>query len=432
MSHEGLMTAAGEMTPVGLMSHKVHRRRTMAIIKLFSGSHCLQNEVVRNIIETTGIQKITDQEVVQASAKFSNMSETKLFRAFSARASVFNKFTREKETAVAHLKLALSRLLDKSEFIVSGYSALLLPRKISHALGVCLIADLKSRISNAVERESLSRKEAQKSIGRSDGDCAAWTTLLFDIDDPWNPSLHDMVIPMGKKKPEEAANTIIQNAAKDIIRATSDSNQAVIDFRLAADVDVALARNGHHCGVDANAGEITLTINRPVLVLNRLQEELKNIVEKVPGVSAVNTVVGKSFHQSSIYRKHDFKLPSKVLLVDDEREFIETLSERLQIRDVGAAVAFDAESAMDVVAQDEPDVMIIDLKMPGINGMDMLKRIKQTRPNIEVIVLTGHGSRDDQEQCMAMGAFAYLQKPVDIDELGDILKKAHAKINSRQ
>ena len=236
----------------------------------------------------------------------------------------------------------------------------------------------------------------------------------------------------GQKKPEEAANTIIQNAAKDIIRATSDSNQAVIDFRLAADVDVALARNGHHCGVDANAGEITLTINRPVLVLNRLQEELKNIVEKVPGVSAVNTVVGKSFHQSSIYRKHDFKLPSKVLLVDDEREFIETLSERLQIRDVGAAVAFDAESAMDVVAQDEPDVMIIDLKMPGINGMDMLQRIKQTRPKIEVIVLTGHGSRDDQEQCMAMGAFAYLQKPVDIDELGDILKKAHAKINSRQ
>ena len=404
----------------------------MAIIKLFSGSHCLKDEVVRNIIETTGYQEITDQDVVQASAKYSDMSETKLFRAFSARTSVFNKFTREKETAVAHLKLALSSLLDKSEFIISGYSGLLLPRKISHAIGVCLIADLKSRISNAVARESLSKKEAQKSIRHSDRDCAGWAALLFDIYDPWNPSLYDMVIPMDKKKPEETANKIIQNAAKDVVRATSDSNQAVMDFRLAAEVEVALSRNGHHCGVNADAGEIMLTINRPVLVLNRLQEELKSIVEKVPGVSAVNTVVGKSFHQSSIYRKHDFKLPSKVLLVDDEREFIETLSERLQIRDMGAAVAFDAKSAMDVVAQDEPDVMIIDLKMPGINGMEMLKRIKQTRPNIEVIVLTGHGSRDDQEQCMAMGAFAYLQKPVDIDELGDILNKAHARINSGQ
>jgi two-component system, OmpR family, response regulator CpxR len=400
----------------------------MAIIKLFSGSHCLKKEVVRNIIETTGYQELTDRDVVQASARLTHMSETKLFRAFSSRTSVFNKFTQEKETAVAHLKLALSNLLDKSEFIVSGYSGLLLPRKISHAIGVCLIADLKSRISNAVELESLSEKEAQKQIRRSDGDCAAWTTLLFDIDDPWNPSLYDMVIPMDKKTPEEAANRIIQNAAQDVVRMTSASNQAVIDFRLAAEVEVALSREGHHCGVEADNGDITLTINRPVLVLNRLQEELKSIVEKVPGVSAVNTVVGKSFHQSSIYRKHDFKLPSKVLLVDDEREFIETLSERLQIREMGAAVAFDATSAMKVVAQDEPDVMIIDLKMPGIDGMEMLQRIKQTRPNIEVIVLTGHGSRDDQEQCMAMGAFAYLQKPVDIDELGDILKKAHANV----
>ena len=202
ISRAALMTPAGQMTAEGLMSHEVHRREKMAIIKLFSGSHCLKKEVAQNIIETTGYQKITDQNVVQASAKLSNMSETKLLRAFSARASVFNKFTREKETAVAYLKLALSGILDKSEFIISGYSGLLLPRKINHAIGICLIADLKSRISNAVGQESLSKREAHKLIRRSDGDCAAWTTLLFDVDDPWDPSLYDMVIPMDKKKPE--------------------------------------------------------------------------------------------------------------------------------------------------------------------------------------------------------------------------------------
>ena len=426
------MSSEGQMTPERQITHEVQGREKMAIIKLFSGSYCLKKEVAQYIIETTGYQRITDKNVVQAAAKLSTMSETKLLRSFSARTSVFNKFTREKEMAVSYLKLALSSLLDKSEFIISGYSGLLLPIKISHAIGICLIADLKTRMSNAVEQESLSKREAHKLIRRSDGDCAAWTTLLFDVDDPWDPSLYDMVIPMDKKKPEEAANTIIQNAAKDVVRVTPESNQAVVDFRLATEVEVALVRNGHHCGVDASSGEVTLTINRPVLVLNRLQEELKSIAEKVTGVSAVNTIVGKSFHQSNIYRKHDFKLPSKVLLVDDEREFVETLSERLQIRDMGAAVAFDAKSAMDVVAQDEPDVMIVDLKMPGVNGMEMLRTIKKTRPNIEVIVLTGHGSRDDQEQCMAMGAFAYLQKPVDIDELGDILKKAHTKINRDQ
>jgi two-component system response regulator CpxR len=116
-----------------------------------------------------------------------------------------------------------------------------------------------------------------------------------------------------------------------------------------------------------------------------------------------------------------------VLLVDDEREFVQTLSERLQLRDMGSAVAYDGESALALVAEDEPEVMIIDLKMPGIDGMEILKQVKATRPEIEVIVLTGHGSEADRKQCMQLGAFAYMQKPVDIDELSDTLKKAHEK-----
>ena len=72
--------------------------------------------------------------------------------------------------------------------------------------------------------------------------------------------------------------------------------------------------------------------------------------------------------------------------------------------------------------------MIIDLKMPGIDGMEILKQVKTTRPEIEVIVLTGHGSEADRKRCMQLGAFAYMQKPVDIDELSETLKKAHEKI----
>jgi YesN/AraC family two-component response regulator len=81
-----------------------------------------------------------------------------------------------------------------------------------------------------------------------------------------------------------------------------------------------------------------------------------------------------------------------------------------------------------LVREDEPEVMIIDLKMPGIDGMDILRQVKATRPEIEVIVLTGHGSEDDRKRCMQLGAFAYMQKPVDIDELSATLKKAHEKI----
>ncbi len=130
-------------------------------------------------------------------------------------------------------------------------------------------------------------------------------------------------------------------------------------------------------------------------------------------------------------KKTSIELPSKILLVDDEKEFVLTLSERLQIRDMGTAVVFDGKSALDLVHTDAPEVMIIDLKMPVIDGIDVLKQVKQTKPEIEVIVLTGHGSEQDKKKCMDLGAFAYMQKPVDINLLSQSLKKAIKKINER-
>jgi len=125
-------------------------------------------------------------------------------------------------------------------------------------------------------------------------------------------------------------------------------------------------------------------------------------------------------------------LPSKVLLVDDEREFVQTLSERLHLRDMGSAVAYDGESALELVKEDAPEVMIIDLKMPGINGLEVLKQVKASRPEIEVIMLTGHGADADKNRCMELGAFGYLQKPVDIEDLSEMLKKAHEKIRAEK
>jgi two-component system response regulator CpxR len=98
------------------------------------------------------------------------------------------------------------------------------------------------------------------------------------------------------------------------------------------------------------------------------------------------------------------------------------------MRDMGSAVAYDGESALSMIHEDEPEVMILDLKMPGIDGIEVLRRVKQTRPEIEVIILTGHGSQADRKTCMDLGAFAYLHKPVDIDLLTDTLKKAKEKM----
>ena len=121
-----------------------------------------------------------------------------------------------------------------------------------------------------------------------------------------------------------------------------------------------------------------------------------------------------------------------ILLVDDEREFVQTLSERLSMREVGSHAVFDGESALEMMSEDEPEVMVLDLKMPGIDGLEVLKRTKTDRPDVEVIILTGHGSEADKEECMKLGAFAYLQKPVDIELLSDTLKRANEKVRARK
>ncbi|GFM32635.1 response regulator [Desulfovibrio subterraneus] len=107
----------------------------------------------------------------------------------------------------------------------------------------------------------------------------------------------------------------------------------------------------------------------------------------------------------------------KLLLVDDEQEFVETLAERLRLRDLGPDVALNGEAALTIVHDSVPDVMLLDLMMPGIDGWEVLERVKGQYPDVQVIVVTGHGSDADRDRAIARGAFAYMRKPVDFDQL---------------
>ena len=400
----------------------------MPAATLFSGAFCNEEAVVKQLQGDTGFKLITDPDVIARASRTSHMPESKIARAFSAKTSVFNKFTHEKQLSIAHIKLAVAEMLVEDQQLISGFAGQLIPEDVSHVLRVCLIAEMKSRIQLAVRHHGVSEKEAVRLIHKHDEDCAVWVNLLFDKSDPWDPTLYDMLIPTDKEGVEQAAALIRRNLLTDVVKVTDASKQAVDDFRLAAQVEVALAREGHNVRVSAKSGTVAITITKHVLMLGRLEEELKSIGGRVPGVKQIETQVGKGFHQTDIYRKYDFNAPSKVLLVDDEREFVQTLSERLLMRDVGSAVAYDGESALEMVQHDEPEVMILDLKMPGIDGIEVLKRVKQTQPDIEVIILTGHGTEADREVCMKLGAFAYLQKPVDIDVLSETLRKANEKV----
>ena len=106
-----------------------------------------------------------------------------------------------------------------------------------------------------------------------------------------------------------------------------------------------------------------------------------------------------------------------VLFVDDEVEYIETLMKRMEKRGVAVSMAASGEEALEWLGLHAVDVIVLDVKMPGMDGIQTLREIKKFKPQVEVIMLTGHANLESASQGMALGAFDYLMKPFNIDEL---------------
>ncbi|EKD39855.1 MAG: Ntr family protein two-component system response regulator [uncultured bacterium] len=121
------------------------------------------------------------------------------------------------------------------------------------------------------------------------------------------------------------------------------------------------------------------------------------------------------------------ELKAKVLLVDDEADFLATLAERLETRGLKVDTATSGEDAVAKAEGEGFDLIILDLSMPGIDGLETLKRIKAKQPDVEIIMLTGQGSIRTSIEAMKLGAEDFLQKPVDISELMDKISEAKDK-----
>ncbi len=115
----------------------------------------------------------------------------------------------------------------------------------------------------------------------------------------------------------------------------------------------------------------------------------------------------------------------KILLVDDEDDFVKSLSERMQMRDLDTDVALNGEQALEILDEDVPDVMVLDFKMPGIDGIEVLKRVRKSYPDVQVIMLTAHGSEKNEQEARRLGVFEYLHKPTGINKLVETIKKAY-------
>ena len=117
----------------------------------------------------------------------------------------------------------------------------------------------------------------------------------------------------------------------------------------------------------------------------------------------------------------------RVLLVDDEEEFVQTLSERLALRDYDITTSLSGDDALEKVKHYNYDVVILDVAMPGVDGIDALREIKKMKPLTEVIMLTGHGTVETAIEGMKLGAFDFLMKPCNTEDLDTKIKKAQVR-----
>jgi len=115
----------------------------------------------------------------------------------------------------------------------------------------------------------------------------------------------------------------------------------------------------------------------------------------------------------------------KVLIADDEVEFASTLVTRLQLRNFDTSMVTTGEEALKAVAKQQPDILLLDLKMPDLDGFEVLARLENNYPEMKVIILTGHGSFDVGHEGMKLGAYDYLMKPIDLKLLTQKIEEAY-------
>jgi len=120
-------------------------------------------------------------------------------------------------------------------------------------------------------------------------------------------------------------------------------------------------------------------------------------------------------------------MPEKVLLVDDEQDFLDSLAERMRARGMDVSTTTSAEEAIKKASTESYDAVVLDLMMPEMDGIEVLQAIKEKRPDVGVILLTGYATLDKGIEAMKLGAMDFVEKPADLKVLSEKIKEAHAQ-----
>jgi two-component system, OmpR family, response regulator CpxR len=401
----------------------------MPSLSTYFSKYTNEKLIIDELSSILGLQIFDDRYVMDAACEKYSISRDKMEQAIYRKASVFNHFTFERERYTAYLKLALAEFLSRQDCIFNGYISFLIPPEITHVIKILVSDSKKYRIRQALV-EKISEEEAKRIIIKSDLSVIDWVDFLYQSD-AFSSSLHDIILAPYRILSFDGFELIKKIMNDESSQVTSVSEQAVKDMEIAAKIEIAMLENGHKVGINVNNNQVLLLVNPDSFNFIQLTNKLSLVAFSVEGVEDVQINKGEGC-QFTIFRDKKFELPPKVLLVDDERDFVQTLSERLMVRNFGPYAVYDGQQALEFIKHEKPDVMVIDLRMPGMNGLEVLRQVKKTNPNIEVIILSGHGTLKSERASMELGAFSFLHKPADLEKLSKTIKAAYDKIASEK
>jgi two-component system response regulator CpxR len=398
----------------------------MTVIIIDNALFCQGPRVARTVADRLEKDLVEDGHVFARAAESHNVTAAEFERVvYGSPNKLLDGLKENRAKWAAQLRVAVAELLVRDDLVFCGSLGYFIPESVTHVLKVCLAGTRAYRLDQA-SKEGFVGKKAEQLIKSNDESRAEWTDLLLGRE-PWDKDLFDIVFPVHELPIDQIIMQVVQNAGKPAVATTDQSIEALEDFRLAAAVQLSLADKGHDADVEATDGAVEILIKKHTIFLNRLQRQLVEIARTVPGVKNASARPGPRYQEANIYMNFNKLLPAKVLLVDDEKSYVQTLSKRLKTREIESSVAYGGAEALAKIRLQEPDVMVLDLKMPGVDGLEVLRNVKASNPRTEVIILTAHGSDAEEQLVYQMGAFTYLRKPVDIDELMENMRSAYLK-----
>ena len=267
-------------------------------------------KIVDWIASRTGWSIVSDHDLVAEAGQRFNMPAGRLEYLLMKPDGVFNRLTHGTQRAMAYVQSVLVDKLGKETTIFHGSMGLPTTRQLPQVLNVLVTAGPRFRVQRARRAKPITERQARTIIQRQDHREFQWCRYAFG-DDRFDTEAYDLVIPSDRLDTEPAGRLILEQLMRTEMSSRNKAANRLGDMKLASKILVHLSEGGYHVSAAARNGRVRLTVDRPVLFLNRLAKKLERQVLQIKGVQQVETKAGRNFFQADIYRRCQFELPTE-------------------------------------------------------------------------------------------------------------------------